>query len=48
MKKFSVNYQVTTSYESVVEAETKRKAAKKVKEVLDLNDSDITDIWEVK
>lgn len=34
MKKYSVTYNTTTSYEAVVQAKTKKEAEEKVKEVI--------------
>lgn len=47
MKKFTVNYAVTTHYDTVVKAKTKEEAVKKVREVIG-DPVDIESAWEVK
>lgn len=47
MKKYAVMYNITTSFESVVEAENKEEAEKKVKDVIG-DPILIESVWEVK
>lgn len=48
VKTFSVNYSTLWHYESVVKAKNKKEAIAKVKEVVDLNDNEIGEVWEIK
>lgn len=47
MKKFSVVYEMMTSYEAVVKAKSAKEAKKKVLDVIG-DDVEITDSWEVQ